>query len=231
MDQPDTSTADRPEFMVVLGLLPPYTAEDVRMAYRERAKQLHPDHGGSVQEFKNLQEAYDRALEYTKFHTGRRQWLADQVDRYTHQQDLIAEVRQKGGEVEVEEINWIKNSIGDDFATLADRLRGICLHNLRNADSFIHQLAVHRPALEFLLRLDLAGSQISDDGLAQMPGLPLLERLDLSGTQVTEAGLARAIKGLPNLRWLNVADTSLGWWRRWRLARKFPKLKVVSSRQ
>jgi len=216
--------------MAVLGLLPPYTAEDVRMAYREQAKQMHPDHGGSVQDFKSLQEAYDRALEYTKFHTGRRQWLADQVERYTHQQDLIAEVRQRGGEVEIEEINWLKNSIGDDFATLADRLRGIRLQSLRDADSFFHQLAAHRPALEFLLRLDLAGSQITDDGLARMPDLPLLERLDLSATQVTEAGLARAIKGLPNLRWLNVADTRLGWWQRRRLARRFQKLKVVTGR-
>jgi Leucine-rich repeat (LRR) protein len=231
MEEAGISTADRPEFMAVLGLLPPYTAEDVRMAYRERAKQLHPDHGGSVEEFKSLQEAYDRALEYTKFHTGRRQWLADQVERYIHQQDLIVEVRQWGGEVEIEEINWLKNSIGDDFATLADRLRGIRLQNLHDAGSFFHQLAAHRPALEFLLRLDLAGGPITDECLTRMPGLPLLERLDLSGTQVTDAGLARAIKALPNLRWLNVADTQLGWWRRWRLGRKFPKIRIVASRE
>ena len=37
--------------MVTLGLLPPYTLEDIRAAYREKAKTLHPDRGGTPADF------------------------------------------------------------------------------------------------------------------------------------------------------------------------------------
>ena len=38
--------------------------EDVRDAYRDRVKSVHPDHGGSQSEFKQLQEAYATAREH-----------------------------------------------------------------------------------------------------------------------------------------------------------------------
>lgn len=41
-----------------LGLQPGASPEAVRSAYRERAKQTHPDRGGSDAAFKQLQEAY-----------------------------------------------------------------------------------------------------------------------------------------------------------------------------
>ena len=47
--------------MMTLGLLPPYTREDIQAAYREKAKTTHPDHGGSVTDFEELHEAYERA--------------------------------------------------------------------------------------------------------------------------------------------------------------------------
>jgi len=223
------STTGRPDFMVALGLLPPYTTDDVRMAYRELAKEAHPDHGGSVDEFKKLQEAYDRALEYMKFHTGRREWLAGQVERYVDQQAVISAVRQAGGEVELEEIDWLKRSIGDDFATLTDRLRGIRARNLPNGDQFLHGLAAHRPALEFLLRLDVAGSRLSDSGLGSLPAMALLEQLDLSGSQISREGVTTVLKELTNLHWLNVADTSINWWQRWRLHRYRPGVHIVAT--
>jgi hypothetical protein len=37
---------------------------EVRDAYRDRVKQVHPDHGGSQAEFKRLQEAYATAREH-----------------------------------------------------------------------------------------------------------------------------------------------------------------------
>jgi len=40
------------------------TAEEVRDAYRDRVKRVHPDNGGSEAEFKRLQEAYATAREY-----------------------------------------------------------------------------------------------------------------------------------------------------------------------
>jgi hypothetical protein len=214
--------------MAALGLLPPYTAEDVRMAYRERAKQVHPDHGGSMRDFVKLQEAYEKALEYTNFCTGRRQWLAAQVERYVEQEEVIAEVRRRGGEIEVEEVDWLKRSIGEDFAVLTDRLRGIRLQGLRDGDDFLHQLAVHRRALEYLLWLDLAGSRISDEGLLQLAGLPLLQRLDVAGAPVTPRGL-EVLESLPHLRWLNLSGTPVGWWKRWRLHRSHPQLEIVAG--
>src|SRR5262245_40591880 len=91
------SDLQRPHFMIELGLLPPYTADDVRMAYREKAKAAHPDRGGSADDFQRLHEAYEQALEYVKFRSGRRQWLANQVERYTEQEAVVAEVRRRGG--------------------------------------------------------------------------------------------------------------------------------------
>jgi hypothetical protein len=40
------------------------TADEVRDAYRDRVKRVHPDHGGSEAEFKRLQEAYATAREH-----------------------------------------------------------------------------------------------------------------------------------------------------------------------
>ena len=37
---------DRPPFMVTLGLLPPYMAEDVEKAYLAQIKDIRPDLGG-----------------------------------------------------------------------------------------------------------------------------------------------------------------------------------------
>lgn len=44
-----------------LGLAPDATAEEVRSAYRERVKQVHPDQGGDRESFKRVREAYATA--------------------------------------------------------------------------------------------------------------------------------------------------------------------------
>lgn len=36
--------------------------EEVERAYRERVKETHPDHGGSLEAFQSVREAYERAL-------------------------------------------------------------------------------------------------------------------------------------------------------------------------
>lgn len=45
----------------VLGLTESATAEEVKAAYRERVKSVHPDHGGDKDEFKRVREAYATA--------------------------------------------------------------------------------------------------------------------------------------------------------------------------
>lgn len=48
-----------------LGLTPPATLADVKAAYRERVKDVHPDLGGDEDEFKRVREAYTTAKQYT----------------------------------------------------------------------------------------------------------------------------------------------------------------------
>jgi YHS domain-containing protein len=56
--------------------------------------------------------------------------------------------------------------------------------------------------------LDLANSQISDAGLANLAGLKNLTRLHLENTGVGDAGLAH-LKGLTNLEYLNLYNTQV----------------------
>ena len=65
------SADGRPDFMVTLGLAPPYAAEDVKAAYLSKAKELHPDHGGTADEFHALQDAFEKAERYLEFRSDR----------------------------------------------------------------------------------------------------------------------------------------------------------------
>lgn len=49
----------------VLGLPAEANASDVKTAYREKVKQVHPDHGGNHEEFRQVREAYTTAKEHT----------------------------------------------------------------------------------------------------------------------------------------------------------------------
>jgi hypothetical protein len=213
--------------MVTLGLLPPYTHEDIQAAYREKAKTTHPDRGGSATAFEELHEAYERAQQYVRFHLDRRQWLATQVERYAAQDMVVNEVRRLGGASEVEQLDWIKRSFGD-FAVVTEMLRGVRLRGRADGDTFLKYLAEHAAALEYLLWLDMSGSQISDQGVLQLQALASLRRLDVSGTPISDKALG-VVGGLPNLEWLNLAGTSIGWWARWRLRRSFPRLRVQTT--
>lgn len=220
---------ERPEFMATLGLLPPYSPEDVRMAYRTKALLAHPDRGGSATAFAALHDAYERAREYAEFYASRRRWLGVQVEHYLRQEEVVAEVRRLGGQVELETLDWIKRWIGEDFAAVTDRLRGVRLRGLADGDRALNYLAAHKPVLQYLLSLDLAGTRLSDEALLHLGGLEVLRRLDLAATPVSRRGL-RVLHGLPELEWLNLAGTSIGPWGRWRLRRSFPRLQVVSVR-
>jgi hypothetical protein len=212
--------------MVTLGLLPPYTHEDVQEAYREKAKATHPDRGGSATDFEKLHEAYEQAQEYLKFHQDRRQWLAGRVARYAAQDRVVSQVRRLGGTTEIEQLDWRKRSFGD-FAVVTEMLRGIRLRGRADRDPFLKYLAEHAAALEYLLRLDVSGSQISDQGLQELQTLKSLRRLDVSNTPISSKAL-RVVAMLPNLEWLNLAGTSIGWWARSRLRFSFPRVRVLT---
>ena len=173
--------AHRPEFMAVLGLLPPYALEDVREAYRQRALTAHPDRGGNADEFNRLSEAYDRAIEYIKFHGDRRAWIAMRVECHLLQEEVAAEVGRRNGQIDVERMDWLKDSWGEGFELLGDQLRGVRVRGLADGDAFLQFLA--RRPLPFLIGLDLAASHVTDAGLSQLYGCSTLRWLDLSGTK------------------------------------------------
>ncbi|GAC1472402.1 MAG: hypothetical protein NVSMB9_19580 [Isosphaeraceae bacterium] len=51
-----------PSWSEVLGLAPPFNLEQIRGAYRARSRSVHPDAGGSEEEFVRLRSAYEAAL-------------------------------------------------------------------------------------------------------------------------------------------------------------------------
>ena len=218
--------ADRPSYMTVLGLLPPYELEDIKVAYRTKAKVAHPDHGGDPAEFIRLKEAYDQALEYSTYRGSRRAWIAAQVDQYVRQEEVIAEVLRRGGRVEIERLDWIEKSWGEGFSYLADRLRHIYVRDMTDGDHFVKFLSNHK--LSYLAGLDLSGSRISNKNLLPLADFEVLRWLDVSGTSVKRRTLRTILKKLQSLEWLNVKNTRVGWLGRW-LLRRASTCKVVTE--
>ena len=65
-EAPDVAEAlpgDGEDAFDVLGIDPSATAEEVRSAYREQVKDVHPDHGGDREAFERVREAYTVARE------------------------------------------------------------------------------------------------------------------------------------------------------------------------
>ncbi len=216
-------TTDRPncdagplEFMTTLGLLPPYALDDVKSAYRVKVLHAHPDRGGSVSEFVKIQEAYERAVDYVGYCGDHRKWIADHVDFYHRQREAADEVRRLGGQVEFEEIDWLRQSVGD-FAWLAERLRVIRLADTAADDAFLAFLAEQPLRTPYLLELDLSGTRVSDKGLHALSGLHLLQRLDISRTRVTRRAVSAIVGSLPVLDEVGLTGTAVGWLSRWRL--------------
>jgi hypothetical protein len=220
MTNPSASDSN-PDFLHLLGLLPPVTVEDVKQAYRLKVKSAHPDAGGSVEEFNRVQQAFERALEYAEFRSGRLAWLGAHVEQYAAAQAVVEHLRGLGGQVEIEQIDWLKRSFGDDFAQLVDRIIGLSLHGPQFNDETIGYLLSERRVLERLYWLDLSDSQVTDRGVRMLTAFEFLGRLDLRRSQATERSL-KTIEALPALRWIGMPAASLP--QRWHLRWRRPKL-------
>lgn len=215
------------EFMAVLGALPPYDVEDIKAAYRNKARAAHPDRGGDPADFIRLKQAYDQAMEYATFCGNRRAWIAAHVEPYLLQEEVIAEVLRRGGRVEIERFDWMAKSWGKDFPLLAERLRHVYVRDMADGDRFLAFLTEHEP--RHLVGLDVAGSRVSREGLRRLAGYELLRWLDVSGTDVDAPTLQSLLNDLPALKALNVRKTRVGWWGRWQLRRARPELRVVDE--
>ncbi len=61
---------ERPACLRAFDLKLPCTETDVLAAYREKAKTLHPDRGGDLQQFLRLQKHLEEALELVRSHNA-----------------------------------------------------------------------------------------------------------------------------------------------------------------
>jgi hypothetical protein len=181
---PSPASPHHPKCLSVLGLLPPVTAEDVKQAYLAKAMAMHPDRGGDPAEFVLLQKAFEEAKEFVQFKAGKLEWLASKIEAYAQQQDVVSETIDRGGEVEMEETDWLRKSFGDDFGHVADKLVSVRLRGPAADDVFAILLGFRADSLKDLAVLDLAGGRLTDEGLLQLKGLTSLRFLDLRGTAV-----------------------------------------------
>lgn len=229
MSEP-SSTQFRPEsleFLTILGLAPPVTEEDVKQAYLDKAKTAHPDHGGDVEEFKRLQEAFEQATEYARFKAGRMQWLSRWVEQYADQEQLVEQIKSWGGTVEIKSSEGLSRTIGPDFAVVLDKIVGIHLSGKTVDDQLFAQLVEKKRLLAGLHKLSLLGTAISPEGILQIRAFETLRDLDLSGTEVEYLAIEVVLRELPQLETVKLDNTGIGWASKMKLRLKYRDLAIT----
>ncbi|TWT89063.1 hypothetical protein Mal64_25550 [Pseudobythopirellula maris] len=212
---PDPTESSRlrketPEALKKLELSLPVTEADVKQAYFAKAREAHPDHGGGTAEFIELQRAFDEAIEIAKRSGKRLPWLSAQMPTYIAQEAAMELVAEWGGKSEVVTIDWLEDTVGDDFAALGDRLIEIDLTGLPIGDAELRRLAEEAPTMPFLKTLRLANTRVSDDGLRRLPRLGALQVLDLRGTRVSYA-LRKQLAKQPGMERVEGASRFAEW--------------------
>jgi VanZ family protein len=215
----------RPDFLARLGLHWPCRVADVEAAYRAKVSEANLAAGGGGA-LEQLQTDYHRALELARFQTSRRQWLSATVERYAAQERIIAEVRRRGGSVELASIDWMHREIGEDFAQLLDTVVGIRLTGEKIGSRDVQFLIGHWQTLTALRRLDLSGSRIGNASVQALRIFTGIEELDLSGTLVGDGGGAHLV-AMENLRRVGLAHTFVSWLGLLRLRLRRPGLEIV----
>ena len=158
------------------------------------------------------------------------------VNRVQRQREVVALVKQHGGEIAYDYQRdrkgrppgpkWARAWLGDDFfsdlivvsapgiKTDDSRLSSIgCLRRLVRLDlqDCTGGDAVFRrfDGLTELKRLNLGGTRLSGSGFLALNRLTKLTRLDVHGTKITDASL-EALRGMSELEHLDLGDTSIG---------------------
>ena len=210
---------DVPACLATLGLRPPLTLEDVKQAYLAKAMAMHPDRGGDPVEFVKLQAAFEEANDYVKFKASKLEWLASKIEAYAQQQEVATETIERGGEIEMEETDWLRKSFGEDFGHVADKLVTVRLRNSAADDVFAILLGFRADSLKDLATLDLAGGSLTDEGLLQLKELKGLRHLDLRGTQVGKLG-GEAAGWFERLEFLGLPKGAVGMFGRLAMPRR-----------
>ena len=218
---------DRPPYMITLGLLPPYTAEDVEKAYLLKIKDIRPDLGGDRDAFYAVQNAYMQAKEYVKFRGDRRGWIARRMDEYLALQEVIEQLTKYGAQVESSSLDWLEKSFGD-FAELSESVIGISLKGAANGDEVLEYIISHHDKLLEIKKLDLEGSVVTDATVRQLSVFRRLARLNLSRTPVTWQSL-HIIEWLPELEDVQIEGTGIGWLTRRKLAAQLRKKRKAAA--
>lgn len=204
----------RRPFLERLGLSLPVTPEDVRQAYREKAKQTHPDRGGESAQFKALQAAFDEALQFAQQNGKRLPWIGLQMPLYVAQREIVRLVEAWGGEVEVQHLEWLEETVGEDFTAIADRMVEINLTGCDVGDAELLTVAEQSDGLKYLEVLRVANTRVGDAGILKVTAASNLRYLDLRGTRVSQT-LRKRLATLPQM---NRVEGVGGWleWLSWR---------------
>jgi hypothetical protein len=200
----------RPDFMVTLGLAPPYAIEDVKQAYREKARATHPDRGGSAAAFAAVHEAFERAQAYLEFRQDRRGWIAGKMARYAALQEAVTQLEQLGAEVTAYAPEWLEQSYGD-FAQLTEHVTKIRLADSPAPTPLINAMVENYASLRELTTLELPGCRLTDDDVISLSIFQQLRRLDISRTPVTKRALS-VVDTIESLCELGLEGTNIGWW-------------------
>lgn len=210
----------RPPFMILLGLNPPYAAEDVQAAYLDKAKSAHPDRGGSAAEFDTLHQAYEQAKQFLEFRSDRRGWIARAMDSYLLVEELVTRLEALGAEVTTNANEWLKRSFGE-FSQLTETITAIRLANAP-AEPLIQELKANQKLLVGLQTLELPGCNLTDADVIHLKPLTQLRQLDLSNTPVSNDALM-VVDWLTALETLVTDGTNISWFANWRVQRKLAK--------
>ncbi len=206
--------------MILLGLNPPYAAEDVQAAYLDKAKSAHPDRGGSAAEFDTLHQAYEQAKQFLEFRSDRRGWIARAMDSYLLVEELVTRLEALGAEVTTNANEWLKRSFGE-FSQLTETITAIRLANAP-AEPLIQELKANQKLLVGLQTLELPGCNLTDADVIHLKPLTQLRQLDLSNTPVSNDALM-VVDWLTALETLVTDGTNISWFANWRVQRKLAK--------
>ena len=140
-------------------------------------------------------------------------WLRHKVNQSEQERRAVEAILAMGGEVEYEHEQgrkgkptdppgpaWLRAILGDYF--FAD------VQTVRYPSGVGDASLVHLDRLRHVGYLDLRGTSVTDEGLAQVIEHDELQGLNLGATSVTDAGIAQLAR-LRNLQYLEIAHTAI----------------------